>query len=106
MHDHINDKLVLAPSKIAGTGTFSISPIKKYDIVGLVHMRMPEGKYHVTTLGHFHNHSSDPTCINILDGQFRWLVAARDISPGEEITTDYTLQPDLEQPKDHWHDVT
>ena len=49
-----------------------------------------------------HNHSRNPNCHNVLIGNKRHLVASRDINQGEELTTDYTLQPDLEQPQEDW----
>ena len=50
-----------------------------------------------------HNHSDDPNCHNeLVNGKQRFLVASRDIDEGEELTTDYRLQPDLEQPSERW----
>ncbi len=100
----LNDKLALAKSPIEGTGVFAIEPIEKYERLGLAHVRKPQGGYNTTQLGKFHNHSINPTCVNILDGDKRWLVAIRFIAPGEEVTVDYRLQPDLQQPEESWHE--
>jgi hypothetical protein len=60
--------------------------------------------YKFTELGKFHNHSDNPNCHNeLVDGNKRYLVATRDIPEGEELTTDYRLQSDLEQPIDGWN---
>jgi len=99
----LDDKLILADSPIEGIGIFARVPINKYELLGLAHIRHLTHGHKITTLGKFHNHSTNPTCINILDGDERWLVASRDISPGEEITVDYRLQPDLQQPQESWY---
>ena len=69
--------------------------------LGIAHIKQPEG-YDITPLGRYHNHSATPNCASILNGNNRHLVTLRDIEPDEEITVDYTLQPDLEQPGDDW----
>lgn len=59
-------------------------------------------EWHCTPLGVFHNHSRTPNARNVRVGGKRYLVTARDVQPGEEITVDYRLQPDLEQPRASW----
>ena len=53
-------------------------------------------------MGKLHNHSDNPNCHNELIGNKRFLVASRNIDRDEELTTNYRLQPDLEQPQDSW----
>lgn len=45
------------------------------------------------------NHSCDPNCESVHYGDRIWLHAARDISPGEELTYDYCF--DLDDYSDH-----
>ncbi len=40
-------------------------------------------------LARFINHSCDPNCNAELEGERLWVIAARDISPGEEVTFNY-----------------
>lgn len=47
----------------------------------------------------FINHSCDPNCEAELFGDMIWIMAKRDIEPGEEITFNYSY--DLEDYKDH-----
>lgn len=56
--------------------------------------------YNFTELGKLHNHSDEPNCHNELINNQRFLVASKPINIGEELTTNYRLQPDLEQPED------
>ena len=83
---------------------FASKDLKKGEVIGLLHDIIEMGnKYKFTELGKFHNHSDNPNCHNeLVDGNKRFLVATRDISEGEELTTDYRLQPDLEQPIENW----
>jgi len=61
------------------------------------------GRWNTTSdLGRYHNHSTQPSCRNITIGSYRYLIALRDLKPGDEVTVDYRLQPDLEQPGHGW----
>ena len=99
-----DNKYLVGDSKIQGKGVFANKKMKKGDVVGLLHNIIELGdKYEFTELGKLHNHSDDPNCHNeLVDGKQRFLVASRDIDEGEELTTDYRLQPDLEQPSKNW----
>ena len=102
LQEQIGTDLEIKPSEIAGMGVFATNHIPKGTNLGLVHLQKPNGRYDVTDLGHMHNHSYEPNCINVKTGPERHLVTGRDIAPYEEITVDYTKQPDLEQPKEDW----
>ena len=99
-----NKKYTVDESEIQGKGVFASKDLKKGEVIGLLHDIIEMGnKYKFTELGKFHNHSDNPNCHNeLVDGNKRFLVATRDISEGEELTTDYRLQPDLEQPIENW----
>jgi len=80
----------------ANKGLFSKTPIKQGKLIGLAH----ENNQPVGTLGNMHNHSETPNMQSVKIGNQRYVYATRDIQPGEELTTNYRLQPELEQPKD------
>lgn len=89
--------------KGAGKGVFAKTNIKKGERIGLLHTIKKMGvNYDFTELGKMHNHSGKPTCHNEKVGNKRYLVASKDLKKGEELTTNYRLQPDLEQPKEGW----
>jgi hypothetical protein len=98
-------KYYVDESQIQGKGVFATKDIKKGETIGLLHNIIEMGSnYKFTELGKFHNHSDNPNCHNeLVDGNKRYLVATRDIPEGEELTTDYRLQSDLEQPIDGWN---
>ena len=102
LEERIPSMLEVMPSEIAGLGLFATTEIPIGTDLGTAHVQQPGGGYHVTELGHFHNHSYEPNCINVMKNGKRNLFATRNIFPYEEITVDYTMQPDLEQPKPDW----
>jgi len=88
-----------AKSKIkgAGDGMFTTRGFKKGEMIGLAHRDdQPASK-----LGRMHNHNEDsPTMFSEKIGNERYVFANRDLEPGEELTTNYRMQPELEQPED------
>lgn len=80
----------------ANNGLFSNTPMRKGQLIGLAH----ENNQPVGTLGNMHNHSESPNMRSVKIGNQRYLYADRDITPGEELTTNYRFQPELEQPED------
>lgn len=91
----------VAPSPIQGHGVFARVPLVAKTSLGLAHW-YDGRRWHWTALGRWHNHSPTPNAKSVLVGSRRYLVTLRDIRPGEEITVDYRLQPDLEQPQLNW----
>jgi hypothetical protein len=88
-------------SKIEGVGTFAKNTIQPGDYIGKVHTINELGRdYDFTSLGNNHNHSDNPNVQNVLIGNERHLVAIKPIAKGQELTSNYRLQPDLEQPED------
>jgi hypothetical protein len=98
----LGGKLTLSKSPIHGIGIFSKSHLLPHTNLGVAQIRNRENQYNITTLGKYHNHSSSPSCYNKMIGNKRYLFTSRSMDPGEEITIDYTLQPDLEQPQQGW----
>ena len=81
------DNLELKLSDIHGYGVFAVQPIKQGDMLGLSHINAPE--LIRTPLGGYINHSMNPNCIRIPEGNRWYLQAIADISEGEEITLMY-----------------
>lgn len=89
-------KYKVGTSKIQGKGLIAKKPIKKGERIGTAHVNgVP-----TSVVGKYHNHEDEPTAINVKEGNKRYLIADRDLMPGDEITTNYRLQPELEQPED------
>jgi hypothetical protein len=91
-------KYKIGKSKIEGAGKGLIvkKPFRAGEMIGLAHV----DDQPVTSIGKFHNHSEEPTAGSIKIDNRRYIVAMRDLEPGDEITTDYRQQPELEQPED------
>jgi len=86
--------LKIGKSKIQGKGLFTTQPFTKGSFIGLAH----EDDQPSTMIGKYHNHSESPNAMSVKVGGKRYLVAKRPLKNNEEITTDYRLQPELEQP--------
>ena len=94
--------LEVGDSPIQGVGIFSVTEIPAHTDMGPAHIYLDNGSIDITQLGRHHNHSDSPNCYSEwVDGE-RHIFPQRDLSPGEEITVDYTMQPDLEQPQAGW----
>ena len=81
------DNLELRPSEIHGYGVFALEDIPAGQILGMSHIQSPE--LIRTPLGGYINHSMNPNCIRILEGNRWYLQSIADISDGEEITLMY-----------------
>ena len=81
------DNLELKLSDIHGYGVFAVQPIKQGDMLGLSHINAPE--LIRTPLGGYINHSMNPNCMRIQEGNRWYLYAISDIRVGEEITLMY-----------------
>lgn len=84
-------------SKIQGDGMFTTRPFREGEMIGLAH----KDDQPATELGRMHNHDeANPTMISRKIGNQRYVFANRDLEAGEELTTNYRMQPELEQPED------
>ena len=81
------DNLELKLSSIHGYGVFATSPISQGDSLGMSHINAPE--LIRTPLGGYINHSMNPNCMRIREGNRWYLTAISDIGIGEEITLMY-----------------
>ena len=93
MYRPLPSYLTIKSSKIDGLGLFATENIKESTSLGISHVsdRWFSGGYIRTPLGGFFNHSNDPNCKIVEDGRYLLLVTIKDIMPGEEITSIYTL---------------
>ena len=96
-------KVKVGKSKIHGNGLIADEPIKRGDVIELVHtireIKPGVTKTTPTLLGRNYNHSDDANALNVIDGNNRYLVALKEIEVGGEITANYRANPDLEQPE-------
>jgi hypothetical protein len=83
--------------KGAGKGLFTKDFFKKGEVIGLAHV----DDQPASEIGRNHNHNEkNPTAYSKKINNKRFIYASKDLNPGEEITTNYRLQPELEQPED------
>jgi hypothetical protein len=83
--------------KGAGKGLFTNASFKKGEIIGLAHV----DDQPASEIGRNHNHNEkNPTAYSKKIDNKRYIYASKDLKPGEEITTNYRMQPELEQPED------
>ena len=75
------DNLELRPSEIHGYGVFALKDIPAGEMLGLSHIQSPE--LIRTPLGGYINHSMNPNCIRILEGNRWYLQSIQDIEEGE-----------------------
>jgi hypothetical protein len=100
LHIDSKKKYFVDKSQIHGKGVFAKKILDENETVGLLHTINNSKDYTFTELGKLHNHSEEPNCHNELINNQRFLVASKPINIGDELTTNYRLQPDLEQPED------
>ena len=81
------DNLELRPSEIHGYGVFALEDIPAGQMLGMSHINAPE--LIRTPLGGYINHSMNPNCIRISEGNRWYLQSIQDIEEGEELTLMY-----------------
>jgi SET domain-containing protein len=93
MYKPLPSYLTISPSTIDGLGLFTTTDIDPNFRIGVTHVRDNrfEDGYIRTPLGGFFNHSEDPNCKVVYDGDFIYLETIKNIKVGEELTATYTL---------------
>ena len=92
----MNKPYKIGKSKIHGKGLIATKNLVAGDLIGLSHINNKA----TFDVGKFHNHSDNANAVNVKIGNERYLIVESPIKKGEEITVNYRLQPDLEQPED------
>ena len=97
--DDLMNNFAVRPSPIHGQGVFSKQPFRKGDFIN-THFDPGEK---ITRFGSNLNHSNDPSGVSHKqkDGGYK-TYAQKNIKPGDELTLDYTVNPELEQPQKGW----
>ncbi len=96
---HMDTSYKISKSKINGKGVIAIKMIPA-GCKALAHVHCNNFDiYSFTDLGYFINHSENPNCIMIENGNRRYVQALYDIQSGEELTCNYWKFPiDMETP--------
>jgi len=90
MYKPLPEEVTIKKSGIHGLGLWCVNPIKEGTEIGMSHFYWGE-ELQRTPLGAFYNHSDEPNIVKIRKDSRFFIVAIRDIWPGEEITCEYTL---------------
>ena len=90
MYTPLPDGLFIKKSPIEGQGLFTNKFIEENEKLGLSHL-VVGGELIRTPLGGFVNHSDEPNCIKLKEGNRYNLFTLRDIKVEEEITLKYTF---------------
>lgn len=95
----LQNNYVIRPSPIHGNGIFANRDFKKGEFIN-THFEPGE---EITDFGAHLNHCSSPTArsYRLDDGSYK-TYAEKDIKKGDEVTLDYTVNKDLEQPQKGW----
>jgi len=90
MYKPLPEELYIRRSAIEGMGLFAKENIDGNINLGLSHIIVGDEIIR-TPLGGFVNHSDEPNCIKVKEGDRYSLFTLRDIKKEEEITLKYTL---------------
>ncbi len=89
----------IRPSPIHGKGVFAQKPFRKGDFIN-THFDKDDN---ITEFGSFLNHSSDPSARSTKQKDKSYQTyAEKDVKEDDEVTVNYTLNKELEQPEEGW----
>ena len=93
MYKPLPSCLTIKNSNIHGLGLFATEDIEANHFLGISHVKDDgfEDGFIRTPLGGFFNHSDDPNCSCLPDGDFLVLSTTKPVKAGEEITVKYWL---------------
>jgi len=86
-------------SNIHGDGVISTKEIEANEVINIAIY----DDCHCTSFGAHINHSYSPNAITRNEGDQYITYAEKKIYPGDEVTVDYTVNLDLEQPESDWN---
>lgn len=98
------DNYYLGKSEIHGIGVFSKKFIKKGSFINYHFIPKNSHPYYkITEIGAHINHSKEPNAISKrINSNLYLIYSIKNILPNDEITLDYTVNKELEQPKSWW----
>jgi hypothetical protein len=103
---NMDDKLIknfkIDNSNIHGKGVIATKEIEPGTKINVALFKGKEKGYHTTKFGAYINHSSDPNAKTKFEEDQYVTYSEKKINPGDEITVDYKVNPDLEQPDPSW----
>lgn len=99
------DKWIIARSKTEGVGVFLTDDINQGECLGTAHLLGPDGDVvgYYSSLGRYHNHSTNPNFSAKIEGGFTRLYASRNCKINDEVLVnynDYNVIPNMEAPID------
>lgn len=85
--------LTIKESGIDGLGIFATKKFPSGHNFGISHVKNSNfsNGYIRTPLGGFYNHSNNPNCKTVIDAEYRYLIAIKEINKGDELTSTYML---------------
>ena len=86
-------------SPIHGVGVFSLKDFEKGELID-IHFFKDGDKLVITTFGKNLNHSDEPNAVSKKDLTGYKTYALKKIKNGDEVTLDYRVNKELEQPED------
>ena len=103
MDDALEDNFKIGNSSIDGKGVIATKELLHGEIINVALFKgVGKSGYHTTRFGSYINHSNFPNAITKDEGDRYITYADKKINIGDEITVDYTINPELEQPDPSW----
>lgn len=100
MDSMLKDNFKIDESPIHGKGVISTKELNPGDKINIALYKSII--YHGTKFGSHINHSYSPNAVTKDEGDRYITYCEKKIKPGDEITVDYTVNPELEQPDPEW----
>jgi len=100
MDSNLIQNFKIDKSNIHGSGVIATKEIEPEEVINIAIYK--NIVYHCTRFGAHINHSYSPNAITKDKGDRYITYAVKKINPGDEISVDYTVNPELEQPDPSW----
>jgi len=100
MDSMLKDNFRIGDSSIDGKGVIATKELNPGDKINIAIFK--NIIYHATKFGSHLNHSYTPNAVTKDEGDRYVTYCEKKIKPGDEITVDYTINPELEQPDPSW----